>query len=187
MSIQTLDSEAMDLIGGFRLSPARNPGNASYPLKTPATGLPKSVNADQLAALLGIQTRTISELVRRGAAVKSGAGRYDLAKSVRAYILDSRGKAKRADLEAEKVRLTKAQADAQELKVQEAQGRLLSSADVERQWSSILRDVRSAVLALPSRVQQRLGHLSAADVSALDLEIRDLLTELAEAPAVNVD
>lgn len=85
------------------------------------------------------------------------------------------------------MRLTKAQADAQELKVQEAQGRLLSSADVERQWSSILRDVRSAVLALPSRVQQRLGHLSAADVSALDLEIRDLLTELAEAPAVNVD
>lgn len=42
--------------------------------------------------------------------------------------------------------------------------------------------VRSNMLALPSRVQQRLGHLTAHDLAEIDREIRDSLEELSDDP-----
>jgi phage terminase Nu1 subunit (DNA packaging protein) len=47
-----------------------------------------------------------------------------------------------------------------------------------REWQNVLRYVRDGMLAVPSRVQQKLGHLSPADVAAIDREIRDVLAEL---------
>jgi phage terminase Nu1 subunit (DNA packaging protein) len=41
-----------------------------------------------------------------------------------------------------------------------------------------LRTLRAGVLAAPVRCQQRLPHLTAHDVSELDLELRAVLTEL---------
>lgn len=35
------------------------------------------------------------------------------------------------------------------------------------------------MLAVPSRVRQRLGHLTVADVEAIDFEVRNALTETA--------
>jgi phage terminase Nu1 subunit (DNA packaging protein) len=53
---------------------------------------------------------------------------------------------------------------------------------VEAQWSDIVRMLRSGMLALPTRVQQRLGHLTAHDLAEIDREIRDTLTELSDDP-----
>jgi phage terminase Nu1 subunit (DNA packaging protein) len=44
----------------------------------------------------------------------------------------------------------------------------------------VLRTVRAGMLAVPSRVSQRLPHLSAHDVSEIDAEIRAALTEIGE-------
>ena len=49
---------------------------------------------------------------------------------------------------------------------------------MEREWAGILRDVRAALLSLPSRMQQRVGTLTVADVAALDREVRDALNQL---------
>jgi phage terminase Nu1 subunit (DNA packaging protein) len=44
----------------------------------------------------------------------------------------------------------------------------------------VLRTVRAGMLAVPSRVQQRLPHLIAHDVAQIDREVRDVLAEIAE-------
>jgi len=42
----------------------------------------------------------------------------------------------------------------------------------------VLRTVRAGMLSVPSRAAQRLPHLSAHDVSEIDLEVRAALTEI---------
>ena len=48
---------------------------------------------------------------------------------------------------------------------------------VARERYDMLRMVWSRMLALPSRLQQRLPNLTAGDVAAIDREIRDALME----------
>ena len=64
---------------------------------------------------------------------------------------------------AERARLAKAQADAQELKNAALQGRLLDAGAVE----AILRSVRAGMLAVPSRAAQQLPHLTTHDISVI--------------------
>jgi phage terminase Nu1 subunit (DNA packaging protein) len=42
----------------------------------------------------------------------------------------------------------------------------------------VLRTVRAGMLAVPSRVVQRLPHLTAHDVTEIDGEVRAVLTEI---------
>ena len=76
------------------------------------------------------------------------------------------------------VRLAAAQADAVELKNQVARGKLVSAADVESEWASIVISCRDAILAAPARIQSELPHLSAFDVSIVDKCLREALTRL---------
>ena len=80
---------------------------------------------------------------------------------------------------AEQVRLTTAKADHQELINAKLRGEMIEIAEVEAQWSNILRIVRSGMLALPSRVAQRLPQLTRADKTVIDSEVRAILEELA--------
>jgi hypothetical protein len=63
-------------------------------------------------------------------------------------------------------RLAAAQADVAEIKAAKMRGELVAAAEVESEWSGVLRTVRAGMLAVPSRVSQRLPHLT-ADASAL--------------------
>jgi len=51
---------------------------------------------------------------------------------------------------------------------------------VEAEWSGVLRTVRAGMLAVPSRCQQRLPHLTAHDTAQIDREVWDVLAEIAE-------
>lgn len=62
-----------------------------------------------------------------------------------------------------------------ELQNAAARRELLPAKAVEAEWAAILRDVRAAMLVLPSRLQQQLPHLSAHDLTTIDWEIRDAL------------
>lgn len=79
---------------------------------------------------------------------------------------------------AERGRLAAAQADLAELKAAEKRGTLLEAAAVEAEWSGVLRTVRAGMLAVPSRVAQRLPHLTAHDVAEIDAEVRAVLSEV---------
>ena len=78
----------------------------------------------------------------------------------------------------ERARLARAQAELAEQKLARQRGALLDSDAVEREWSDVLRGVRAGMLAVPSRVAQRLPHLTAHDVAEIDSEIRAALGEI---------
>ncbi|TIS46180.1 terminase small subunit [Mesorhizobium sp.] len=158
----------------------------------PATAVPEIVHETVLASLLGITRQAIGEQVRNGVLKRAGRAQFDLAASVKAYCAHLRGHAARAgrpsaagseELKVERLRLTKAQAEAQEAKNRLAAGEMVSADAVSREWQSILRDVRAAVLAVPSRYGATMPHLTANDVAMLDREIRAALEGLADGNA----
>ena len=131
----------------------------------------------------------LTELKKRGIAVHLGRDAYDLAATVRAYVVHLRGTASGrggeehvANLTSERARLAKEQADAQALKNASLRGELVSAAEVERKWADVLRQVRSRILAVPSRLRQSVN-LDAESADEMDRELRAALTELGNADA----
>jgi hypothetical protein len=99
--------------------------------------------------------------------------RWKMATIVNALLSASRPAADRGPA---KARLLAAQADLAETKAKAARGELLDAAEVEAEWSGVLRTVRAGMLAVPSRAAARLPHLSAHDLSEIDTEVRAVLT-----------
>ncbi len=139
-----------------------------------------------LASAFGVSDRAIRDFAERGRVGKSGRGKYRLVESVRLYTEHLRGVASGRggedgvlDLTAERARLAKEQADAQEIKNAVSRHELVSVTEVQRGWSDILRKVRARVLACPSRIRSRLSHLTIYDGEIIDAELRSALTELA--------
>jgi phage terminase Nu1 subunit (DNA packaging protein) len=83
-----------------------------------------------------------------------------------------------ASATAERARLARAQADLVETKGKKLRGELVDTAEVEAEWSGVLRTVRAGVLAVPLRCAQRLPHLTPHDVIEIDTEVREALTEI---------
>jgi phage terminase Nu1 subunit (DNA packaging protein) len=138
---------------------------------------PEPVTAAELGEHIGMATRSVAELAKRGLAVKAGPNRYRLKESIARYCDDLRRQARGKGGEgaaAERGRLAAAQASYVELKTKRQNGELLDAKAVEAAWSDILRTVRSGVLCVPSRLPQ----LSRQDRAALDAELRRVLTEL---------
>lgn len=77
-------------------------------------------------------------------------------------------------------KLAYAQARLTEAKLRKFSGELVEAAEVELEWSDMLRTVRAGMLAIPSRVAARLPHLSKHDVAEIDAEIRAALSEIGE-------
>jgi phage terminase Nu1 subunit (DNA packaging protein) len=134
-----------------------------------------SVDALTLAKVFGVTTRQIAALATDGVVVKRARARFDLIASCRNYIT----KLRKPDGGA-KERLTLAQAELAELRLQESRAALLPASAVEREWANIMRDVRAGCLAITTRAQQRLPHLTAHDAATLDSEIRAALSQLGE-------
>lgn len=158
-----------------------------------AIGPPRFLRKGDFAKLVGVSPGRVSQMVADGLPVE-GDGRIDVARGklwIQANVSPTRSAAQARgdpelpfaavrDASAERVRLLREQADHAALKNAEKRRELLPAAQVEREWASVLRDVRAAMLALPSRIQQRLGHLTAAEIDAIDREIRDVLAEVAD-------
>jgi terminase small subunit / prophage DNA-packing protein len=139
-----------------------------------------------LMDVLDLSTSTFSQYERDGLIARVGRDSYDLRESVRRVVGKLRAAASgRGDedaalnLTAERARLAKEQADAQEMKNAQARGELVPAVEVERAWGDVLRDVRSRIMAVPSRVRQT-GMVTADGADAVDREIRAALQSLGE-------
>jgi terminase small subunit / prophage DNA-packing protein len=122
----------------------------------------------------------------KGIIIKASRDQYKLVESTRNYVIHLRGVASGrgdeknvASLSEERSRLSKEQADGQALKNSILRKEYVSSIEVEREWSEVLRRVRSKVMAVPSRVRQVLAHLTVTDVDLIDRELRNSLEEIA--------
>jgi phage terminase Nu1 subunit (DNA packaging protein) len=157
------------------------------PSEKPGPGIPETMTEPELAAFLGLANARLRTLARDGVMVRVSRGRYDVRKSLYNYLARLRDGAKLGgkagpvtdELKAEKLRLARQQADKIELHNAASRGEMVKAAEVEREWTNVLRDVRSTMLAVPSRVGSKLAHLSAHDVAEIEAEIKAALEGLA--------
>lgn len=202
--MSNFDTDLSDLFGPAPCIPAPINGRAAErPSLDPATpaaqkrakpgsdkaaapdDIPATMTEAEIAAFLGIATSQVRTKTRDGILLKDGRGRWNVRDSLQGYLSQLRDGAIRGggqvpdDLKAEKLRLARQQADKLELANAAARGELVRSADVEREWANVLRDVRSTMLAVPSRVGSKLAHLTAHDVAEIDSEIKAALEGLA--------
>lgn len=168
--------------------PSRLSGQPDTP--QPAEAAPEPIPAVlhevPLAQLLGVSASQVRYLAKEGVAVRVKPSHYDTRKTVANYVARLSERARKAgnpkgnaQLDAEKLRGAKETADKLELANAKARGDLVPAAEVERAWANVLRDVRSALLAVPSRIGATLPHLSAHDVAAVEREIKAALEGLA--------
>lgn len=171
-----------DILGG-------SPKNASHSAeKSLPLSAPIELDEQGMAALLRLSLSQVRTKARERVFVRSRRGRYDVALSVGNYVERLREVASRvgqtkadgdpADpLKAEKLRLTRAQADAVEQKNGIAAGELVPVAEVRREWVGVATDIRAQILAIPPRIAARAG-LSRESAVALEQELRLALEEL---------
>lgn len=157
-------------------------------------GEPKTMRKSSFAQLIGVSPGRVSQMIADGLPVEPD-GRVDVARGklwVQANVSQTRAAAQsrqsellplgaQLDPAAERMRLLREQADSVALKNAALRRELVPAAEVEREWSGILRLIRSGILAAPSRLRQLLPHLTADDVEQIDSELRRVLEEIANA------
>jgi phage terminase Nu1 subunit (DNA packaging protein) len=144
----------------------------------------ETVTAATLARYFGCTPRAIGDLVKRKLTERSGAG-FDLEDCTRRAMTHYRNLAQSHGGEVdvgkaahERARLAAAQTALVETKQRKLAGTLVDAAEVEAEWSGVLRTVHAGCLAIPSRCAQRLPHLSAHDLGEIDAEVRAALTDV---------
>lgn len=145
------------------------------------------VGTTELASLFGCTARRIQQLTQDGVFTPVARGRYNLKDAIEAWMDqhsgDSGGDMDRAkaDRAQHEVRLKKAKADMEELRVRELNGTMHRAEDVRAITEDMIYSIRSGLMAFPGRVAVDVHACgSAAEVSALlTKEIHKLMRELA--------
>jgi len=137
-----------------------------------------------IAKLFNLSERRIQQLAKEGVIPKADRCKYELVGSVRGYTAYLQERAlgqetKTTDIQTQRYRLIKAQADEKELELQKKRDQLIPSEDVKAGWSRIVIATKTGFLALPDRLKQMLT-LTDAERDVIDDEVRIVLTNLAE-------
>lgn len=131
---------------------------------------------NELVDLTGIPERTLRDWRKKGI-IPADSAEESAEPTLLAIIHHLRrgqGEEDADELYAEKVRLTRAQADERELKVAELEGQLLDADQVQREWCKMVASFRAKILSVPIRLAAQVVTLDAAQAEAL---LRDYLHE----------
>ena len=149
----------------------------------------------EVAEHLDLTTKRMHELFNENILIKTGkSGGQDKddcrVRYIRYLRVLARGKnTNSGDLNEERTRLTKAQADRAELELLEKEADLISSDTIKTVWSDYVSNVRSKLLALPSK----LGHHTQAAETYAEAEaiikeaVYECLEELSEDATAQID
>lgn len=116
----------------------------------------------EIAEHLDISPQRVRDLLNQGVLTRGhGRNSLDIDESRKNYIRYLRSRSKglqnnSGDLNEEKTRLTKLQADKAQLEVQEMEQSLVSVEKITEEWVGYASNVRSKLLALPSKVSHRV-------------------------------
>ncbi|KUO72700.1 MAG: protoporphyrinogen oxidase [Desulfosporosinus sp. BRH_c37] len=156
---------------------------------------PKLVGSDILAPLFGVTTRRIQQLTKDGVIVSTkikGANRYDLMTTIQRYIkylgdkANNRGTKSGEVIDIE-VRKIKAEANLKEskagmaaLELNELEGKMHRSEDVESMTTDLVFAVRGMIMALPGRLAIDMANTTtAAEASSrIKQECHGILNDL---------
>lgn len=148
-----------------------------------------TVTAPELAVVLGVSGRRISQLVEDGIIQKAGRGKYNLADCVRQYVEfksvplpDEEELAvirRKADAD---TRLKIAKAEMAELEAEEIKGNMHRSEDVAAMTEDLVYSMREALIALPGRlaVDAAAAKTPAEASDVIKREVYNLMRELAK-------
>jgi len=142
------------------------------------------VSTSELAAIFGITTRRIAQLVEERVLVRTSRGAFDLGEAVRGYMSYREGKLAvklgAGPLHEAKRRYLEARTKAAELAADERVGRLVPASQVEASFAAIATAVRSALLSLPKVCAARLSLVQGVveTEKLLRAAIEEALTEL---------
>ena len=160
------------------MAPRRNQG---------AEWLPETCSKADLAVLLGISTRAISDWDTRGVLIRAAGGRYQTLASLNNYIAHLRDKkaGKSADktstgrtLSDEKAETASIDRQIKEIKLAMLRGDVLTLDEVSESWGKFATAVKGAMLSLPTRARKTIPHLTPHDGETLKRICRDILTDL---------
>ena len=146
-----------------------------------------TISTADLAALFGLAPTNVRDLARRGIIKRLGRGAFDRDDATRSYIAHLRGVASGrggdeqvADLSKERALLAREQRRSYQIKNEASEKALIPASEVRSAWDAAMAAIRARLLAIPTRVTQRLPHLTRHDTQMIDRAIRDALTQAAD-------
>jgi len=149
--------------------------------------IPTTCSKVELAMLLGMSTRSVTEWDQKGAFTRAqGRGRYQTVASVTGYITMLREQAAgRASTTGNSLADERAQTERivrqiRERELAKLQGETLTLSEVAESWSLFAQAVKAAMLSIPGKARGTIPHLTAHDGDVLKRMVRDLLLDLGE-------
>lgn len=143
-------------------------------------------NKNQLADIMGVSERTLTEWQDAGMPVEAVGGRglenqYDTAKVIEWRLQRALGGATVESAREERDRM---EAKLLELRIAKEADLLVSVDDVKPVWEAAILAARSALLALPDRLKSMIDarYQINLDLQMLDDEVRQALAKLAKTP-----
>lgn len=145
------------------------------------------ITSGALQDILGVSHETLRKLETKNALKKIGRGRFGFLESITA-LFDHYSKIAggRSDVDdegehaKEKMLLTRARRQQEELKLKNQAGELLDVKEVERAWEKHIATARSAFLTIPSKISTKMPHLDKAELNEIDKIVRKVLTDLSK-------
>ncbi|RWM29415.1 hypothetical protein [Mesorhizobium sp.] len=152
-----------------------------------ATAIPLTCSKGDLAHLLGISVRSVSDWDQKGVFVRAvGRGRFETVASVNGYTAAlreqaaGRASATGQSLTDERALTEKVIRQIKERELAKLTGETLTLGEVTESWSMFAQTVRAAVLSIPGKARSTIPHLTAHDADVLKHLCRDILMDLAE-------
>ena len=141
------------------------------------------VNKRQLAEIFGVSQQAIDKWDKEGLPVESRGtrGRENQYSTVRVYnwLLERYKKSNLSELDIERTRLIKAQADKAEMEAAALRSELLPLEVIKMAWQSAFAQVRVRILAIKSDIKTRVPSMDKESLAIIDNVCKEALTELA--------
>ena len=143
------------------------------------------VNKRGLADAFGVSEETITQWQKAGMPIQTArkgtmGNEYELAPCIRWYALRESGGDGALDLNQERARLAKAQADKTELEAAELKGEMVRYEELSAHWAARGSAMRSRLLTLPTKIapRARVAENDQAASALIEAEIIEALTEI---------
>lgn len=153
---------------------------ASHSIKSVARRLRVTPKALRKAIRSGRVDRGVTTGPGGRVVITDGAAVMQAFRDNRDDSQDRNGQAKGPTLLAAELRVKAARAEKLEQDAAERSGRLVPADDVEDRWTTRVVRARTKLLGLPSRIKQRVPHLTVAELAEIDGLVREALEELAD-------
>lgn len=144
--------------------------------------LDSEISASDLAALAGVTDRRIRQLTQEGKLSRSSRNKYKLGDAVRVLIGLAADASDSTEMQREKLRKLRADANLAELEFSTAKGLVAPVEQMERIWQRTCATIRAKMLQLPQRAAiALLGETSETRFKAvLSDEIKQALNSAAQ-------